>query len=66
MFRPDFRTYFFLATLDQNKDILHHFWKIHIDTAAYAIVEYHLERGFTLILLNETDHLQDFVREDIA
>ncbi|MFQ5585114.1 MAG: histidine phosphatase family protein [Calditrichia bacterium] len=43
-----------------------YFWKIHIDTAAYAIVEYHLERGFTLMLLNETDHLQDFVREDVA
>lgn len=43
-----------------------YFWKIHIDTAAYAIVEYHRERDFTLMLLNETDHLQDFVREDVA
>lgn len=43
-----------------------YFWKIHIDTAAFSIVEYRAERGFTLTLLNEHDHLQDFVREDVA
>jgi broad specificity phosphatase PhoE len=43
-----------------------YFWKIHVDTAAYSIVEYQPPRGFTLTLLNEHDHLQDFVREDSA
>jgi broad specificity phosphatase PhoE len=43
-----------------------YFWKIHVDTAAYSIVEYQPHRGFTLTLLNEHDHLGDFVREDGA
>ncbi len=40
-----------------------YFWKIHMDTAAYSILEYTLERGYTLTLLNQTRHLQDFIRE---
>jgi broad specificity phosphatase PhoE len=40
-----------------------YFWKIHMDTAAYSILEYTLERGYTLTLLNQTRHLQEFVRE---
>jgi broad specificity phosphatase PhoE len=43
-----------------------YFWKIHMDTAAYSSVEYRKDRGFTFTLLNETDHLNDFIREDIA
>jgi len=43
-----------------------YFWKIHVDIAAYSIVEYRKERGFTITLLNETDHLEKFIREDIA
>ncbi|MCD6362520.1 MAG: histidine phosphatase family protein [Synergistetes bacterium] len=42
-----------------------YFWKFHFDTASYSIVEYRGERGFTLILLNETKHLTDFVVEEV-
>jgi len=40
-----------------------YFWKIHMDTAAYSIFEHTPERGYTLTLLNQTRHLQEFVRE---
>ncbi len=43
-----------------------YFWKLHMDTASYSIIEYREKRGFTMTLLNETDHLADFVREDTA
>ncbi len=43
-----------------------YFWKIHMDTAAYSIVEFRAERGFTFTLINETHHLEDYVREDTA
>lgn len=43
-----------------------YFWKIHVDTAAYSIIEYQPIKGFTLMLLNEHDHLQDFIKEDSA
>ncbi len=43
-----------------------YFWKIHMDTAAYSIAEYRPERGFTFTLINETHHLEDFIREDTA
>ncbi|MCS7232542.1 MAG: histidine phosphatase family protein [Synergistetes bacterium] len=42
-----------------------YFWKFHFDTASYSIVEYRRERGFTLVLLNETKHLIDFVVEEV-
>jgi broad specificity phosphatase PhoE len=40
-----------------------YFWKIHMDNAAYSILEHTRERGYMLTLLNQTRHLQDFVRE---
>jgi broad specificity phosphatase PhoE len=40
-----------------------YFWKVHMDTAAYSIFEHTPERGYTLTLLNQTRHLQDFIRE---
>ena len=40
-----------------------YFWKIHMDTAAYSILEYTPERRYTLTSLNQTRHLQDFIRE---
>ncbi len=40
------------------------FWKIHVDTASYSILEYSPERGFTLKLLNQTSHLQNFIVEE--
>ncbi len=40
-----------------------YFWKIHIDTASYSIIEYRKDRGFTLTLLNQTEHLENFVVE---
>jgi len=43
-----------------------YFWKLHMDTAAYSVVEYRESRGFTLTLLNEKDHLPDFVVEDVG
>lgn len=42
-----------------------YFWKFHFDTASYSIVEHRKGRGFTLILLNETKHLSDFVIEEV-
>ena len=43
-----------------------YFWRIHMDTAAYSIAEYRLERGFTFTLINQTKHLSDFIREDLG
>jgi broad specificity phosphatase PhoE len=43
-----------------------YFWKVHIDTAAYSILEYRQERGFTLTCLNFNKHLVNFVREDLG
>jgi len=40
-----------------------YFWKIHLDTASYSLLEHRLERGYALMLLNQTHHLADFVRE---
>lgn len=37
-----------------------YFWKIQVDTASYSILEYHKERQFTLRLLNQTYHLQQY------
>ncbi|NOX38721.1 MAG: histidine phosphatase family protein [Calditrichaeota bacterium] len=42
-----------------------YFWKIHMDTAAYSIVEYSAGRGYTLMQLNQNLHLSDIVREDL-
>lgn len=40
-----------------------YFWKIHMDTAAYSIVEYDVQRGFTLLQLNQNKHLKKMVIE---
>ena len=40
-----------------------YFWKVHMDTAAYSILEHTPERGYTLTLLNQARHLQEFIRE---
>jgi broad specificity phosphatase PhoE len=40
-----------------------YFWKVHMDTAGYSVLEHGQERGFTLTLMNQTRHLKDFVRE---
>jgi len=40
-----------------------YFWKIHLDTASYSILEHTPEREYMLTLLNQTRHLKDFVRE---
>lgn len=43
-----------------------YFWKFDIDTAAYSIVEYRTERGFTFTNLNQNKHLVNFIREDLG
>lgn len=40
-----------------------YFWKIHMDTAAYSILEYDEERGYTLSLLNQTKHIKKLIKE---
>ncbi len=40
-----------------------YFWRLHMDTASYSILEYREGRGFTLSLLNETKHLKGFIKE---
>jgi probable phosphoglycerate mutase len=42
-----------------------YFWKLHIDTSSYSILEHTPKRGYTLTLLNETLHLKEFVRETV-
>ena len=42
-----------------------YFWRIHLDTASYSIIEYQDKRGFTLTLLNETGHLEEFIVEKV-
>jgi len=41
------------------------FWKIHLDTAGYSLLEYNETRGFTLVHLNLTHYLDDYVVEKI-
>ncbi len=40
------------------------FWKIHVDTASYSILDHDPSRGFTLKLLNQTAHLKNFIVEE--
>jgi broad specificity phosphatase PhoE len=40
-----------------------YFWKIHMDTAAYSIIDYEKDRGFTLYQLNQTIHLREITIE---
>lgn len=36
-----------------------YFWKIHVDTASYSILTHHIERGFCLYRLNDTNHISE-------
>jgi len=40
-----------------------YFWKIHMDTASYSILEYDKVRGYTLSLLNQTKHIKKLIKE---
>jgi probable phosphoglycerate mutase len=40
-----------------------YFWRIHMDTASYSILHYEKLRGFTLVQLNQTKHLKEFISE---
>ena len=40
-----------------------YFWKLHMDTASYSILEHREGRGYTLSLLNQTRHLREFIKE---
>ena len=40
-----------------------YFWKIHVDTASYSILTHDPKRGYCLILLNQTKHLDNFITE---
>ncbi len=42
-----------------------YFWKVHMDNCAYSIFEVDRDRGFTLVLLNQTRHLKGFIEEKI-
>ncbi|NLI99519.1 histidine phosphatase family protein [bacterium] len=42
-----------------------YFWKLTPETASYSIVEHTDERGFSLVLFNQTRHLKAFIREDV-
>lgn len=53
----------FAAVLDMPEP---YFWKIHIDTAAYAVLQYHPERGFTFMQINQNAHLRNFIVEDLG
>jgi broad specificity phosphatase PhoE len=43
-----------------------YFWKIHMDTAAYSMVEFRSERGFTLTCMNQNKHLGEYIREELG
>jgi len=40
-----------------------YFWKIHIDTASFSILTHEQERGFCLVSLNQTSHLEHLISE---
>lgn len=40
-----------------------YFWKMHIDTASYSILSHEKERGYCLVSLNQTSHLENLVSE---
>jgi broad specificity phosphatase PhoE len=42
-----------------------YFWKLHPETASYSIVEHTPERGFALVMFNQTKHLKEYIREDV-
>ncbi|MBN2394871.1 MAG: histidine phosphatase family protein [Candidatus Atribacteria bacterium] len=40
-----------------------YFWRVHVDTASYSVIHYEKRRGFSLIQLNQTKHLTEFISE---
>jgi len=36
-----------------------YFWKFHVDTGSYSIIDFSVKRGFSLYQLNQTLHLSD-------
>lgn len=42
-----------------------YFWKLQPETASYSIIEHTGERGFSLVLFNQTRHLKSYIREDV-
>jgi probable phosphoglycerate mutase len=42
-----------------------YFWKLHPETASYSIIEHTMERGYALVMFNQTKHLKEFIREDL-
>lgn len=42
-----------------------YFWKLHPQTASYSIIEHTMDRGYALVLFNQTRHLKEFIREDV-
>jgi broad specificity phosphatase PhoE len=40
-----------------------YFWKIHVDTASYSVLTHDPQKGYCLILLNQTRHLKNFISE---
>lgn len=41
-----------------------YFWRIHLDNASYSVLAYTPERGWTLVMSNQTKHLSQFVVEE--
>lgn len=39
------------------------FWRLHIDTASWSLLTHEKERGYCLVSLNQTSHLDSFVSE---
>lgn len=40
-----------------------YFWRTHIDTASFSILSHEKERGYCLVSLNQTSHLEHMIRE---
>jgi probable phosphoglycerate mutase len=40
-----------------------YFWRIHIDTASFSVMTFEKERGYCLVSLNQTSHLEHIISE---
>ena len=40
-----------------------YFWRLHIDTASYSTLRHEKGRGYCCTLLNQTNHLEDYISE---
>ncbi len=40
-----------------------YFWKIHLDTASFSVLKHEEDRGYCLVSLNQTYHLERFISE---